>query len=397
MATRKQILFPIVILIIGVGGAVALKAMKKPPEEKEVEVSVPMVTVTTIKPAPMQLSVHAQGVVAAKYETLMVAQISGEIVELAPEFVRGGMVKKGQLLARIDPSDYEAAMIEAEANYASALASLELELAQGRVAEEEWKNISTASPSALGLRRPQLKQEQAKVKAAEATVKRAKRNLERTAITAPYDALIGSRNIGLGSYVGTGTELGQLMSLSLAEVRLPVAANQLQYLANHGLGANVVLSANIAGQAVNWQATIARNEGVIDSKSRMSYLVAEISAPYANHTARPPLRFGTYVSAKIEGISLPQATLIPRHLVVRSRVPVLDQDNKLQFKTVMVSREQGRDAVITKGLTSGDRVITSALDYPLEGMALTLPPGDAKPAANADPSATTPQLASKGE
>jgi hypothetical protein len=124
---------------------------------------------------------------------------------------------------------------------------------------------------------------------------------------------------------------------------------------------------------VKWQATIARTEGVIDSKSRMSYLVAEINDPYERSEHRQPLRFGTYVSADIMGLALKQATLVPRHLVVQSRVAVMDDNDKLHFKTVTISREQGGDAVITGGLSSGDRLITSALDYQVEGMALTLP------------------------
>ena len=370
MATKKQIFYPIILLLLGIGGLAGLLALKKPPEDKEVEEVIPVVAIKTIDLAPMRLSVESQGVVAAKYETRMVAQVSGEIVELADDFVRGGAIKKGQLLARIDPSDYEAAMIEAEANHASALASLELEQAQGHVAKEEWKNISSSAPSELGLRRPQLKQELAKVKAAEAAVKRAKRNLERTVISAPYDALIDSRDIGLGSYVSTGTELGKLMSLSLAEVRLPVAANDLKYLENSGLGAVVELSTKVNNNAVVWQAKIARTEGVIDSKSRMSYLVAEIINPY--EPGQQILRFGTYVTANIHGIDLNLATLIPRHLVVDNKVAVLNSNSKLHFKTVDVAREQDRDAVITAGLATGDRVIVSALDYPVEGMGLTL-------------------------
>ena len=239
---------------------------------------------------------------------------------------------------------------------------------KGHVAREEWKTVSSGKPTELGLRRPQLKQEQARVKAALAAVKRAKRNLERTEIVAPFDALIESRNIGLGAYVGTGTDVGMLMNTSIAEVRLPVSANQLQYLDNHGTGAQVQLSASVAGEPVQWSATIARSEGVVDSKSRMSYLVAEINEPYLQST---PLRFGTYVTADIHGLTLPNATEVPRHLINGDRVRVY-QDGKLQFKTVEVAREQGRQAVVVSGLNSGDQLIVSDLEYPVSDMALKL-------------------------
>ncbi|NQZ05625.1 MAG: efflux RND transporter periplasmic adaptor subunit [Algicola sp.] len=395
MATKKQIIYPIVFILAGIGGFIALSSMKKPPEEKKVEISVPVVSVKPIEVAPLQLKVGSQGVVEARYETRMVAQVNGQITLLAEEFVRGGFVKKGQLLARIDPSDYEAALIEAQANHASALASLEQEQAQGHVAKEEWKNVSDAAPSDLGLRRPQLKQEQAKVKAAEASVKRAKRNLERTEVVAPYDALIGSRSIGLGSYVGTGTELGKLLSTALAEVRLPVSTDELQYLSEGGVNAEVELSSSVGGKLLIWKAKIARSEGVIDAKSRMSYLVAEVQQPYGDD--KETLRFGTYVSAKINGILLPLATLVPRHLIVEGKVAVLGGDNKLNFKSVVVIRQQARDAVITQGLVNGESLIISAMDYPIEGMSLALKSDKALGNGDDTVDAAKSQLAMKEE
>lgn len=372
VATKKQIILPIIFIAAGIFALGALKSMKKPPEKKKQEVKIPLVAVDYVEMAPLQLTIESQGVVTARYETRLVAQVGGEIVELSEQFVRGGFVKKGQLLARIDPNDYEAALIEAEANLAQAAAALELEIAQGRVAEEEWKNISSAEPSELGLRRPQLKQEQARVKAAEAAVKRAKRNLERTAINAPYDALIGSREIGLGSFVGTGSDIGRLMSTAVADIRLPVAANQMQYLSNGGIAATVSLQGEIAGKTVHWPAKVVRSEGVVDAKSRMTYLVAQVEQPYGQNSGLPALRFGTYVSATIDGITLPAATMVSRHLIDNDRLPTLDSDSRLHFKKVNIIREHGSKAVITEGLVSGDRIVTTALSYPAEGVKLAL-------------------------
>lgn len=371
MATKKQIFYPIIIVVVLGGLAGILMSNKKKPEEKEQTNTIAVVTVADVTLKTVNLKVDSQGVVNPRYETGLVAQVGGEVVELSEQFVRGGFVKKGQLLARIDPSDYEAALIEAQANLASARAALEIEQAAGHVAKEEWKNVSSTEPSDLGLRRPQLKQEQARVKAATAAVKRAQRNLERTQVVAPFDALIAARHIGLGSYVGTGKELGMVFDTSLAEVRLPIATGQLQYLESFGVGSLVDLHGTFAGKQVTWQATIARSEGVIDEQSRMTYLVAEVESPYNNPAYEYALRFGTYVTAQVHGISLHNSAVVPQHLVRRGKVAVLDSEDKLRFKTVVVGREQNRDAVVTEGLASGDRIITSAMDYPVDGMQLS--------------------------
>jgi RND family efflux transporter MFP subunit len=393
---KKQIIVPIVILIAGILLFIGFSSMKKPPEEKAKVDNTPIVAVEAITVAPMTLHVDSYGIVTPKYETEIVAQVSGEIVELSEAFVRGGFVEKNQLLARIDPSDYEAALIDADANLASALAALEQERAQGQVAESEWKRITDASPTELSLRKPQLAQELARVKAAEASVLRAKRNLERTEIKAPYNAMIEDRNIGLGAFVGTGSRVGKLLGTATAEVRLPVADNQLQFLINQGENAVVNLVGTYAGIDTTWQARIDRGEGVIDNKSRMSYLVAIIKDPYSLNTSKDekktPLRFGSYVNANILGLELAQATKLPRYLVTNSKVAVLDEESKLHYVDVEIVREDGGDMIVSNGLSTGDQLITSSLDYPVDGMKLALP-GD-KADSNEDDVNTDTQIAS---
>jgi len=376
VATKKQIIIPIVILATGIAAMAVFSSMKKPPEEKAEVDNTPIVAVSDISVTPMTLEVNSYGMVTPKYETELIAQVNGEIVELSDTFLRGGFVKKNQLLARIDPNDYQAALIDAQASMATARAALEKEVAQGKVAEREWKQITDTSPTELSLRKPQLAQELARVKAAQASVLRAERNLERTEIRAPYDAMINSRNIGLGSFVGVGTKIGHVLATETAEIRLPVADNQLEFLANQGVNAKVKLFGKYAGKETQWSATIKRNEGVIDNKSRMGYLVAELNDPYQlkNNTEKnmTPLRFGSYVNAKIVGSNIAQAAMVPRHLVVNGKVAILDSDSRLHYVAIDIVRQQGSNVVVANGLIEGDRLIVSALDYPVDGMKLSL-------------------------
>ncbi len=376
MATKKQIIIPIVILAAGIAAMAVFSSMKKPPEEKVEVDNTPIVAVSEISVTPMTLEVNSYGMVTPKYETELIAQVNGEIVELSDTFLRGGFVKKNQLLARIDPNDYQAALIDAQASMATARAALEKEVAQGKVAEREWKQITDTSPTELSLRKPQLAQELARVKAAQASVLRAERNLERTEIRAPYDAMINSRNIGLGSFVGIGSKIGHVLATATAEIRLPVADNQLEFLANQGVNAKVNLVGKYAGKTTQWSATIKRNEGVIDNKSRMGYLVAELNDPYQlnNNTKQQitPLRFGSYVNAKIVGNNIAQATMVPRHLVINGKVAILDSDSRLHYVVIDIVRQQGSNVIVANGLIQGDRLIVSALDYPVDGMKLAL-------------------------
>ncbi|MGB0938275.1 MAG: efflux RND transporter periplasmic adaptor subunit [Colwellia sp.] len=375
MTNKKRIILPIIMVALGILAFVGFSSMKKPPEEKPKVDNTPIVSVESIIVSPMSMEVSSHGIIKPKYETTLVAQVTGEITELSPVFERGGFVEKGQLLAKIDPNDYQAALIEAQASMATARAALEQEVAHGKVAKKEWDKITDTSPTELSLRKPQLAKELARVKSAQAAVLRAERNLQRTEIRSPYDAMIESRDIGLGAFVSKGQQVGKLFGTAIAEVRLPVADNQLQYLVEQGRDAQVKLMGSFSGQEVEWQAKIIRNEGVVDNKSRMGYLVAQIKDPYnlgSKKTHQGPLRFGSYVKAKVIGLNVESAAIIPRHLVVEGKVAILDADLKLHYAKIDVIRQQGPNVIVANGLAHGDQLIVSALDYPVDGMQLAL-------------------------
>lgn len=392
-SNQKRILIPLAILIIAVLIFAGLMATKKNPPRKPDDQKTPFVALETVQLAPLTLTVKSQGLVQPKYDTQLLAQVSGEITELSEKFLRGGLVRKGELLAQIDPFNYDVRLQQAKATLASARTTFIQESAQGRVAEAEWKKITSAEPSDLGLRKPQQERALAAVKAAEAGVLQATKDLQRTRITAPYDALVAARHVSPGTFVNTGTVIGKVLDIEVAEVRLPIAGKELLYLKNRGIDAPVTLTTTLAGKTFKWQARIDRDEGVVDETSRMIYLVAQFEDPYnlkANHTYR--LSFGTYVTAEIAGRLLPSAARVPRALL-RDNQLALFSNNTLNFTDVEVARHEDKFSIITAGLKSGDLLITSSLEYPVEGMALTAEISNVKPTpqplTTAEPQPTT--------
>lgn len=363
------------ILAGSIALAIGLTSMQTPPEKKVDKKPVPVVVVSDNQLETITFSVNSYGLVNPKYRTSLNAQVSGQVTALDKAFVKGNFVKQGDVLARIDPNDYEAALTEAEASLAQARAALELERAQKRVAESEWERIKENAknefvPTELYLRKPQLAEKVARYRAAEAGVKRAKRNLERTYIKAPYDALITARSVSLGSVVNMGSPIGELSSTDLAEIRLPVADNELQFLSQAGIDATVDLVTNYQGKKHHWQAKIVRSEGVIDNTSRMSFLVAEVNDPYGLKSKAIPLRFGSYVNAAISGISVEGASRVKSHLVKEGKIAVLD-NGQLAYRQVEVLREEGRELIVKGNLAHRDQVIASNIKRPKAGMELT--------------------------
>ncbi|WP_100915466.1 efflux RND transporter periplasmic adaptor subunit [Pseudoalteromonas spongiae] len=385
------------VLLGSVGVAAGLGAMKKPPEKKEEKDSIPVVVVEDNNVETITLNVNSYGLVNPKYQTSLTAQVTGQVTEISDAFVKGGFVKQGEVIARIDPNDYEAALTEAEASLAQARAALELERAQKRVAESEWERIKESAknefvPTELYLRKPQLAEKVARYRAAEAGVKRAKRNLERTYIKAPYDAIITARSVALGSVVNSGSPIGELSSTDFAEVRLPVADKELQFLMQGGLNAEVDLVTNYQGKLHHWQAKIVRSEGQVDNKSRMSYLVAEIKDPYGLESNNTPLRYGSYVNAAISGLSIEGVSRVKSHLVKDGKVAVLE-DGVLAYRSVEVLREEGRDLIVKGDLGDNEQIIASNIKRPKVGMKLA----NAALASDIKPAKPVAELAMKNE
>ncbi|WP_417762731.1 efflux RND transporter periplasmic adaptor subunit [Shewanella sp.] len=361
----RRVLPPILLIALTLLVIIALFATKKPPEKKPEEESLPVVNVIQVEPDTETLSVASYGTVEPKYRTLLVSEVRGRIQSISPLFVAGGMVKEGDELAVIEPFDYQADLKQAQANLAQAQASLEEERARAEVAKVDFQGFSGIPPE-LGLRKPQLKQQQANVKYAEAELARAQRNLERTVIRAPFDGLVTSRDVDLGQYVTAGNNLGELYDTSVAEVRLPLANKDLAYIESaDNPYTEVTLLAELAGKKVKWVANIVRSEGVIDANNRMVYLVAEVQDPYLRHTiaqtGQMSLKFGSFVDAEIRGRTLPNVAKLPRYLVRNNKIAVVDKDNRIEMRPVKVVRTDMENVYIQDSLKAGERVAKTTL------------------------------------
>ncbi|RLV59752.1 efflux RND transporter periplasmic adaptor subunit [Parashewanella curva] len=352
---------PLIIIIIFIGLYFLSTQNEAISEQAPPPPVLPIVEVMSVEPYVQPIVLDSFGVVKPKNQTRLAAEVSGRVVELADVFVSGGMVKQGDVLARIDDADYQADLLQAEANLAKANAELDAEKARGEVAKVEFKGHSQA-PS-LGLRIPQLQQEQAKVKSAKAALSRAQRNLERTVIRAPYNAIVKSRVVNLGQYVTKGAEVGEVLDISTAEVRLPVASDDLIHLNSITKpNAKVILKLDLAGKLYQWPAKLVRSEGVVDSQSRMVYLVAEVQKPYQSLAQGMPLQFGSFVNADIQGKEQSNLIRLPRHLVRDEFVALIDTDSKVDIRDLDVVYKDESWVYINGSIAQTERVSLTRFD-----------------------------------
>lgn len=367
-------------LIIFSVGVVALLFINRPqPEQRELSTPVMVVDTFTAQYSPDIFRVTAQGSVRPTTETMLASEVSGRIVRLSEQFVAGGFFRAGDVLIEIDPSDYEAALLQAQADLAAARATLADESARSAQARQDWQRLhgQTREAGDLVLRLPQVARAEASVQAAEAAVMRAERNLERTRIRLPYDGLVRTRQADLGQFVSTGTVLGTVFAVETAEVRLPLSDSDLAFLdlpapgQPASLRPSVRLTGSVAGQRGEWHGEIVRTEGVIDENTRLSFAVVRIRDPYGllERERQLPLPMGTFVSAEIDGRSARGLIELPR-TALRSgdTVLVASEDGRLDIRQVDVVRATTHSAYVHGGIEAGDHIITTAIQAPIPGM-----------------------------
>ncbi|WP_099034806.1 efflux RND transporter periplasmic adaptor subunit [Lacimicrobium alkaliphilum] len=372
-----KIALPIVVLALGVAGMSLINATAQQQEEKEDTDTRPTVSIDEASAEDYQVMITSFGEVRPLEMTQLSAQVSGEVVDWHQDFVAGGVVPRGTTLFSIDKQRYEAALLQAEAELNQAQAQLIEEQARARVAAQEAKSMADSQVTDLYLRKPQLLSAEAAVKSAEAKLKLAKRDLAYCQVKAPYDALVISRDIGLGQFVSQGAQVAELYNIETAEITLPIAGFDSTFLPTPLAGTQVTVTSR-GINTFSRQGVIDRDLGVVEKSTRMSQLIARIQDPYSLHSQAPVFKFGSYVEVSLAGQTLQQVFRLPQDLVTNRTVWLVDKDMQLQPVKVDVLREEGKYFLINDGLSEGDRVLTTVPEYPQKGMKVKLAKDDPK-------------------
>jgi RND family efflux transporter MFP subunit len=359
--------FPFIALTVGIIGFMGINAIAKEPEKKEEIDTRPTVTVESVTVNSHQVVINSYGEIQPLESTLLAAQVSGEVTSWHPNFIAGGVVAKGETLFTIEKDNYEAAVLQAEADLTRAQAALIEEQAQAQVAEDEAKRFPNKTHTDLFLRKPQVLSAQASVKSAQAALKRANRDLDNCNVTAPYDALIVSRNIGVGQFVSMGTQVAELNNIETAEVIVPIAGFDSVFLPKRVKG----VKATVIQKGLNSftrEGVIDRDLGIVDSATRMSSLVVRINDPYGLKSTAPAIKFGSYVQVNFAGALLNNIYKLPQALVNNKIVWVVNEKNELEARNVTVIREEGEFFYVSDGLYSDDKLVLTLPEYPQKGM-----------------------------
>jgi len=377
----KKVVLPLLVLALAIGGMVFLFSLRQPPPSQPLErVPVPVLFMEA-EPEALTLEVESQGFLQPARTARLAAEVGGQVVERSPRAESGDFVEEGEVLVRIDPRDYEAAVAEAEAAFRSAEAELLRAEADAAQAEADLRETGVDDPSPLARRIPQLEAARVGVDSAKAALQLARTNLARTRIRAPFAAQVASVSVEVGDVVaGRGGEVARVQSTGRAEIPLPLSRRQLALLQLPATPAAIArppaekprvrLTLGTGPDAARAEGWIDRLEGTVDETTRLRNAVALLPDPLAlGPVDRPAFPFGSFVEARIEGRSLGRAFRLPAvALVGEDRVRVIDGQSRLREREVRVVQRRGGEIVVTEGLAAGDRVCLTPLEIFVPGM-----------------------------
>jgi RND family efflux transporter MFP subunit len=389
---RKNRIVPLLLqifislLVLGCGAAVATYYLKTVPQAKPRKRAPSPLTVQveSVKYAPHQVLITAMGTRVPAQEITLTSQVKGEIVAMSENLVPGGFIGKGEPLLTIDPTDYKLIVLQYSSEVAKVESDLALEMGNQLIAKKEFEILgeeTSESEKRLILRQPQLDHKKATLKGAKSRLKQAELDLARTRIVAPFNTVILSRSVNIGSQISATIPLAHLAGTDEFWLKLPVPLEQLQWIEIPGdtssIGSRVKIRVheNDSGPGIRMGRVI-RLAPDIEEQGRMAVLYVAIKDPLCKLTEnnnKPKLLLGSYVKAEIEGIQLKSAVAVRRsHIHNSDTLWFLSENNTLTPRKIDIVFRNRDYVFISSGLIEGEKIIISPLSAPIKGTPVKL-------------------------
>ena len=420
---KKQAVFAVILFIAIIAAAVFAVKTGPKPHRKPPQESVQKVTAVKAVKIPFSPVIHGFGEVTPDKTWSAITQISGKIIEINPSPQNGKFLRKGDLIAKIDDTEYRLAIDKAKAETAKIQADMEqLNVKKQNLASQKAildkmltlnkknlernrllnadKNISdqelekeeltvlqqentvTSLQAEINLIPAQITAYEAQAASAAAALKQAELNASYAVISAPFDGRVSDVNAELLQFASTGTVLCKLDSIDKAEIETSIAPDLLAILppsrtekpteqARTAFRDRQTFTVETASQeGFSWPANFLRFSEKVDPNTRMVGLVIGVDKPYGTSDGTPhmPLSKGLFCKVSIKGVERSEIVL-PRYAIHEDSVYIVE-DGKLVIRPVVVKYNLGAHSIIEEGVNENDIVVTSDIVPVIAGMKL---------------------------
>jgi RND family efflux transporter MFP subunit len=404
------------VLLVAMVIGVTLVIMR-PKAERQVPVQQGrLVEVFPARAEEFQMVIEAFGTVAPRESLKLVAQVRGQIVDIAQSFKEGNFVKKGTRLIQIDPRTYSlevkrrsVQIMQAEAE----LKRLEQEvvnlksrvkiaksdvtlskgeylrlkklidrkvIAQSQLDKAEQAYLASrerlqAIENQLALIGPQREQLNAAREMADVMHQQANLDLDRSGIEAPFAGWVLEKAIEVGQHVNVGQQLGSIYKAGELDVEVSIPTKEFKWLPA-GMGKDTSVAADVifknSGDQQVWQGRVTRVKARMDERTRTVPVVIEVDETATTEEAASGFRLrpGMFVTIKIKGKAVNQAYVLPRQVVYPGDVIYTLNNDQLKIKEVGILRSYKDSVIVNEGLSEDDQIIITPLSGAVDGMSV---------------------------
>ncbi|MGB0678567.1 MAG: efflux RND transporter periplasmic adaptor subunit, partial [Polyangiales bacterium] len=322
----SRVMLPVVALASGIIVALILVATR--PEAQKVEQQEQGVLVQSIRVqrGDAEVTLRARGTVTAAQEVVLHPEVGGRVTWLHDRLVPGGRIAKGKVLVRIDARDYQLALQAGQAQLEQARVELELERGRQVIAQREWEAFGGADagvddPSRQrALRQPQMQAAEVSLQAAQSNLQQRALSLQRTRITAPFNALVLSERVDKGQLVTPQNEIARLVGTDAYWVRVSIPVGALSAIDVPGLrgvdeGSAAQIVQQLGNEHVRRQGRVRRLLADLDPGGTMARITVEVRDPLGlqdEGEPKLPLLLSSYVEVILEARPLKNVVTLPR-------------------------------------------------------------------------------------
>jgi len=339
---------------------------------------VPVIAAST-KLADVPVYLEGIGTTRALNTVTVRPQADGKLVSVL--FREGQDVRRGDVLARIDPTTYQAQYDQVVAKKAQDEATL----ANAKIDLERYTHLSTTNSIArqqLDTQRATVAQLEALVKLDQAVIDNARAILDYTTITAPIDGRIGIRLVDEGNIVRASDATGIVIITQIRPMSIIFTIPQQQIARVNAVFAKGALAVEALG-ADNKSMTDRGTLLVVDNQVDQATGTVKLKAEFPNSDVQ--LWPGQFVNVRLLIDTLRQVVVVPTAAVQRGPsgtfVYVVQADSAVEVRPVTVSQQDETQAVITRGLQAAERVVTTGFARLATGTRVTVTSAEDAPAA----------------
>ncbi|WP_319530553.1 efflux RND transporter periplasmic adaptor subunit [uncultured Cohaesibacter sp.] len=408
-----RIVLPLLVIVGAATVMNMLVATKPEVNRREAREKAYAVQLVTASPARVQPEIIAYGTVSAARDVDLRALVSGEVIWVSPDLVTGGRVTMDAPLVRIDPFEFQGALHEADANLAEARAklaetsasraseeaNLRFLMEQKRLAEADLERAETliksgsltrqtlesrklilsqreqsveASQNNLLVLKAKIDQQDANIARLDWKVDQARRNLADTTLKAPFAGIVRTKSVELGRSVSGSDTLVSLYDPDQMDVRFTMTDAQFGRLTS---GDNQLVGREIK---VNWKL----GDVVRSHRAKIERITPEVNAGdggievFARVAEGSALRDGTFVELIVPDRVYDNAIRIPQSALYLGKTIYLNEEGRMQPRTVAVLAYLGDDVLIDGStLQPGDEIIATRIAEAGPGLKIILPKG----------------------